>query len=239
MVKILQKKNVYIVYDDKLLKEDIEASFSAHYWQKENKIMGSAQGRGTTWFVQLDTLQAALRHYRRGGFFGKIVSDHYLFNGWQKTRSIQEFHLLDKLIQSGVNVPKPIAAQVKKEVFSYQADLLSEKIPDAKDLVDILQQRALSTQEYQTIGEQIKKMHNAQVNHTDLNIHNILLDKQGKVWLIDFDKCYQQSGENWQAANLDRLLRSFNKELKKRAIKWQPANWNDLINGYRAYTQTT
>lgn len=233
MFKILQKKNVYIVYDDKLLKNDIEASFSANYWQKENKIMGSAQGRGTTWFVQLDTLQAALRHYRRGGLFGKIVSDHYLFNGWQKSRSIQEFYLLNKLTESGVNVPKPIAAQVKKGLFSYQADLLSEKIPDAKDLVDILQQRALSTQEYQTIGEQIKKMHNAQVNHTDLNIHNILLDKQGKVWLIDFDKCYQQEGEGWKGGNLERLLRSFNKELKKRSIKWQEGEWEYLMCGYR------
>lgn len=32
------------------------------------------------------------------------------------------------------------------------------------------------------------KMHIASVNHTDLNIHNILIDDQGKVWAIDFDK---------------------------------------------------
>ena len=234
MVKILQKNKVYIVYDDDLISDSVEDCFSPDYWQQQNKVIGSAQGRGITWFVQLDMLQGALRHYRRGGLFGKIISDHYLFNGWQKTRSVQEFYLLDKLNRAGVNVPKAIAARVKKGMFCYQADLLSEKIPDAKDLVDILQQRALSQQEYQAIGIQIKRMHDAQVNHTDLNIHNILLDKAGKVWLIDFDKCYQQSGNNWQQGNLERLLRSFNKELKKRSIKWQPVDWQYLIRGYRA-----
>lgn len=234
MVKILQKNKVYIVYDEHLLNDHIEDCFSADYWQQQGKVIGSAQGRGTTWFVQLEKLQGALRHYRRGGLFGKLISDHYLFNGWQKTRSVQEFYLLDKLNQAGVNVPKPIAARVKKRLFFYQADLLSEKIPAAQDLVDILQHRSLSSREYQAIGLQIKKMHNAQINHTDLNIHNILLDKQGKVWLIDFDKCYQQSGDNWKKANLERLLRSFNKELNKRAIKWQAADWQELISGYSA-----
>jgi 3-deoxy-D-manno-octulosonic acid kinase len=234
MVKIFQKNRVYIVYDDDLLKENIDDCFSADYWQQQNRIVGSAQGRGTTWFVQLDQLQGALRHYRRGGLFGKLISDHYIFNGWQKTRSVREFYLLDKLNQEGVNVPKPIAARVNKGLFSYQADLLSEKIPDAKDLVDILQHRTLSAQEYRAIGVQIKNMHNAQVNHSDLNIHNILLDKSGKVWLIDFDKCYQQSGDNWKKSNLERLLRSFNKELNKRSIKWQADDWQDLIRGYEA-----
>ncbi len=234
MVKILQKNRVYIVYDDGLINECVEGCFFAEYWQQQGKIIGSAQGRGTTWFIQLDKLQGALRHYRRGGLFGKIISDHYLFTGWQKTRSLQEFYLLDKLNHAGVNVPKPIAARVKKGIFSYQADLLSEKIPDAQDLVDILQTRALSKPEYQAIGSQIKKMHHAQVNHSDLNIHNILLDKAGKIWLIDFDKCSQQSGDNWQAANLARLLRSFNKELKKRAIKWNENEWQYLMQGYSA-----
>ncbi len=234
MVKILQKNKVYIVYDDDLLNDHIEDCFSADYWQQQGNVIGSAQGRGTTWFVQLEKLQGALRHYHRGGLFGKLISDHYLFNGWQKTRSVQEFYLLDKLNQAGVNVPKPIAARAKKGLFFYQADLLSEKIPAAQDLVDILQHRSLSSREYQAIGLQIKRMHNAQINHTDLNIHNILLDKQGKVWLIDFDKCYQQSGDNWKASNLARLLRSFNKELKKRAIKWQAADWQDLISAYSA-----
>ena len=234
MFKTIKKNKVHIVYDDSLINEEIEHCFSPQFWQDQDKVIGSAFGRGTTWFVQLAKLPAALRHYRRGGLFGKIISDHYLFTGWQKTRCLQEFYLLHKLKQAGVNVPKPIAARVVKRTFCYQADLLSEKIPNAKDLVDILQQRSLTEKEYQAIGKQIKKMHLAQVNHTDLNIHNILLDGCGKVWLIDFDKCYLQQGENWKQSNMARLLRSFNKELKKRAIKWNENEWKTLCESYSA-----
>ncbi len=39
-------------------------------------------------------------------------------------------------------------------------------------------------------------MHDAQVNHTDLNIQNILIDEQEKVWFIVFDKCYVQIGDS-------------------------------------------
>lgn len=234
MFKTIKKNKVHIVYDNSLFNSDIEACFTPEFWQDKQQVIGSAQGRGTTWFVQLEQLQGALRHYRRGGLFGKIVSDHYIFTGWSKTRSLQEFYLLDKLNKAGVNVPKAIAARAVKRTFCYQADLLSEKIPNAKDLVDILQQRSLTEKEYQAIGKQIKKMHLAQVNHTDLNIHNILLDGSGKVWLIDFDKCYLQQGDNWKKSNMARLLRSFNKELKKRAIKWNSKEWQSLMTGYSA-----
>jgi 3-deoxy-D-manno-octulosonic acid kinase len=232
MLKTVDQNKHYIVFDDNLISENIERCFDAQFWQAENKVIGSAAGRGTTWFIQLDKTQAALRHYRRGGLFGKIISDHYLFTGWQKTRSIAEFNLLQTLNKLGVNVPRPIAARVVKKSLCYQADLLSEKIPNAQDLVTILQQRVLTESEYKAVAEQIKKMHLAQVNHTDLNIHNILLDKQGKVWLIDFDKCYLQGGENWKEGNLQRLLRSFNKELNKRQIKWNEADWNHLVKAY-------
>jgi len=232
MLKIVEQDKLYIVFDDSLINDDIEDCFDAQFWQNSNKVIGSAQGRGTTWFVQLEKLQGALRHYRRGGLFGKIISDHYIFSGWDKTRSVAEFYLLQQLSEAGVNVPRPIAARVQKHHFCYQADLLSEKIPDAQDLVAILQQRTLSEAEYVAIAVQIKKMHQVQVNHTDLNIHNILLDKQGKVWLIDFDKCYQQSGDDWKESNLQRLLRSFNKELNKRHIKWSVSDWTLLTNAY-------
>jgi 3-deoxy-D-manno-octulosonic acid kinase len=232
MLKTLEQDKHYIVFDDSLISENIECCFDAQFWQMENKVIGSATGRGTTWFIQLDNTQAALRHYRRGGLFGKIISDHYLFTGWGKTRSIAEFNLLQTLNNLGVNVPRPIAARVVKKNLCYQADLLSEKIPNAQDLVAILQQRALTESEYKAVAGQIKKMHQAQVNHTDLNIHNILLDKQGKVWLIDFDKCYLQDDENWKEGNLQRLLRSFNKELNKRQIKWSKADWDHLVKAY-------
>ena len=225
----IQTTNQTIWYDDSILSDPPEQCCDPEYWQQQNKVIGSAQGRGTTWFVALEKMDAALRHYRRGGLFGKIVKDHYIFTGWEKTRSYQEFQLLNTLIEAGVNVPKPIAAKVVKRTFCYQADLLSEKVPNARDLVAVLQEKPLPKDMYQKIGNEIRKMHAAQVNHTDLNIHNILIDDNDKVWIIDFDKCYQQDGSDWKQGNWDRLKRSFVKEVNKRNIHWDKKYWADLI----------
>ncbi|GEA61385.1 3-deoxy-D-manno-octulosonic acid kinase [Vibrio comitans NBRC 102076] len=216
------------------MSEPPEMCFEAPYWFIHNKIVGSAKGRGTTWFVQLDSLQGALRHYRRGGLFGKLVKDQYWFSGWEQTRSFQEFALLQHLRNKGVNVPRPIAARADKFGPFYTADLLSERIPNANDLVAKLQVSSLSAEVYESIGRQIKRMHLAQVNHTDLNIHNILLDESNKVWIIDFDKCSELTGDDWKQGNLDRLKRSFHKEVKRFSIHWRESDWEHLLRGYRS-----
>ncbi|MGR5549498.1 3-deoxy-D-manno-octulosonic acid kinase [Vibrio sp. DNB22_12_1] len=232
MITIYQNDNSVIWFDDEWISDPTPAIFDANYWQSQNRVVGSAKGRGTTWFVQLESMQAALRHYRRGGLFGKLVNDHYWFAGWEQTRSAQEFRLLQRLIDAGVNVPRPIAARAVKSGLTYQADLLSERIPNARDLVSILQEKPLPSAMYQKIGQEIAKMHKANVNHTDLNIHNILIDDQDKVWIIDFDKCRQETSSDWKKRNLERLRRSFVKELNKRQICWSEAGFQYLIDGY-------
>jgi len=69
-MKSVTENNHAFWYDEQLLKEPVEKAFDAEYWQNTGKVIGSATGRGTTWFVQTETVAAALRHYRRGGLFG-------------------------------------------------------------------------------------------------------------------------------------------------------------------------
>ncbi|MEZ9480602.1 3-deoxy-D-manno-octulosonic acid kinase [Vibrio splendidus] len=229
-METLSSNNQVIWFDESLISPQmVKQAFKVEYWQQQNKMIGSATGRGTTWFVELPSMQAALRHYRRGGLFGKLVEDSYIYTGDESTRSYQEFELLTRLKESGVNVPRPIAARVVKNGLIYTADLLSEKIPNARDLVAVLQEYALPKEMYQKIGVEVRKMHAAQVNHTDLNIHNILIDEQGKVWIIDFDKCFQKQGESWKQDNWNRLLRSFKKEQIKRNIHWSVDEFNHMF----------
>ncbi|MCK5819204.1 MAG: hypothetical protein KAH18_08105 [Psychromonas sp.] len=75
-------------------------------------------------------------------------------------------------------------------------------------------------------------MYNEQVNHSDLNIHNILLDEQYNVWIIYFYKCYQQSANVWKKNNIDRLFRSFNKAHLKWTIKWKEIDFEALKISY-------
>lgn len=237
-MKTITNPKYQLCFDEDLLTQDVaEQCFDAKYWQQQNKVLGSAKGRGTTWFIELESIEAALRHYHRGGLFGKVVRDHYLFFGWEKTRPSQEFEILQHLTKQGVNVPKPIAMQAVKRNFCYQADILTQRIENSEDLVKKLSADFLDINMYQKIGKQIRKLHDANVNHTDLNIHNILIDDKDQVWIIDFDKCHFEQEQNkpnhWQAKNLARLKRSFHKELKKRNIKWQVnTDWNALLKGY-------
>ncbi|OED64519.1 3-deoxy-D-manno-octulosonic acid kinase [Vibrio splendidus ZS-139] len=236
-METISTKNQTIWYDPELLAQvpegDIAQIFEAEYWQQQDAISGSAQGRGITWFIQLDGIQAALRHYRRGGLFGKLVEDQYRFSDWESTRCAMELNILKALANAGVNVPKPIAARAIKSGLLYRADLMSERIPNAKDLVDVLVNGPIDADVYRRIGQEVRKMHDAGVNHTDLNIHNILLDDSQRVWIIDFDKCGHQAGDDWKEGNLNRLKRSFLKEVNKRQIQWQEPDWELLLQGYQ------
>lgn len=73
-------------------------------------------------------------------------------------------------------------------------------------------------------------MHQVGVNHTDLNIHNILIDDKDRVWIIDFDKCRFETSGDWKHQNLDRLKRSFEKELKSKNIIWSKTDFDELVS---------
>lgn len=215
----------------------VEQLFTCKNFEKSDRLLGFSKGRGITWFLNTSPelgVNTVLRHYRRGGLFGKIVKDRYVFNGIEKTRAYQEFSLLEKMRAWGLPVPRPIAIQIKKGIFCYRADIMLEKVENTRDLSQILQKENLTNEQYQQIGKLIRQLHDHQVHHTDLNIHNILLDASGRFWLIDFDKCYIDSENNgWKQNNLARLLRSFHKEQGRLNIKFSEQDWENLLKGYQ------
>lgn len=239
LIKTHQLHNQFYLYDSESLSEFSPEVLNAKYWQSQQKVVGTAIGRGTTYFIKHEENQWVLRHYYRGGLIGKIIDDSYLFTGLAKTRAFAEFNLLAKMYQHGLPVPKPIACRVEQTGVLYRADLLTARVENARDLVGLLQQGAIPTEVWLAIGKMIAKFHQLGIYHHDLNSHNILLDDQQKPWLIDFDRGEQRATENielqkWPQQNLARLLRSFEKELGKLAnFHWQKENWQQLMNGYR------
>ncbi|WP_332399031.1 3-deoxy-D-manno-octulosonic acid kinase [Vibrio metschnikovii] len=227
-----QTNNTTYWYDPTLLIEPVEQAFCLSFWDNQQAIIGSARGRGTTWFLQGQQASFALRHYHRGGLLGRWIKDHYCFTGWQNTRAYQELHLLAWLSEHGVNVPAPVAAKVERHGLTYQADILVQKLDNANDLVAILAENQLQPNQLERIGQEIRKMHDAGVNHTDLNIHNILIDSEQRVWIIDFDKCRKQTHSAWKQKNLQRLQRSFNKEHLLGNIKHSEQQWQQIVSGY-------
>lgn len=213
------------------------------FWHQKKLVQGFACGRGKTWFLDTKDLfgmNTALRHYYRGGLWGKINRDVFLFKGLAQTRSMAEFQLLQRLKQAGMPVPTPIAAKVERIAGGfYRADILVEKVENAQDLTSVLQQQTLTDAQWQHIGQLIAQLHQLQIFHSDLNAHNILLQQTelgDKFWLIDFDKCGEKAGESWKTENLARLNRSFCKEVVRLGIHFNQDNWKQLLHGYQRAT---
>ncbi|MDX2366900.1 MAG: 3-deoxy-D-manno-octulosonic acid kinase [Colwellia sp.] len=243
-IKTFQQGKCYCLYDSDELNLFDPNMLGESYWQKENAITGSAQGRGTTWFVEhsdktsKQTKHWVLRHYYRGGLVGKIINDSYWFTSQKNTRAAREFALLGYMQKLELPAPKPIACRVIRHGLFYCADLLSSRIEDAQDLVALLSKKTLSDTLWKKIGVTIKRFHDNNIYHHDLNAHNILIDKSDNVFLIDFDRgeIRENNQASWQQANMARLQRSFLKELNKLpTFHWQHDNWQLLLEGYLSH----
>ncbi|MEL0637261.1 MULTISPECIES: 3-deoxy-D-manno-octulosonic acid kinase [Marinomonas] len=209
--------------------------FSADYWQKKKALVGTGQGRGAVWFIKSEFGNFVMRRYRRGGLVSKFNKESFLFTNQESTRPWKELSLLETMTELGLPVPQPIAGIYKKELGFYSAYLLTQTIEHATDLFDILQAGNSDSVDWRSIGTTIRAFHKHGINHTDLNCHNIMIDRSRKVWIIDFDKCDQRSvDKKWTQGNIDRLKRSLTKEAKKHTnFTVSDAQWRDLLEGYR------
>lgn len=183
----------------------------------------TAGGRQAAWFVEGDFGQAVLRRYHRGGLMAKVSTDRYIWTGAESTRSYAEFNLLCFMHASGLPVPRPLAAAYWRHGLTYKAAILVERIPDVRPLAHALEGR------HAQVAAAIYAMHDAGVWHADLNAYNILIDKNNKVWLIDFDKGSRRVlSQERRRANLLRLRRSLIKVANEPGLLW----WNELQLSY-------
>ena len=222
-----------ILYDPMRLAAIAPEHFSPAWWKQNGGLHGGAPGRGTTVLVGDGRIELALRHYRRGGLIGKLVSDCYLWAGLERSRPWREFRLLAVLFEQGLPVPRPVAARCVRVGLCYRADLITERLPGCP-LAEHLSNGPLSATTWRAVGACIARFHRAGVYHADLNARNILLDEAGLVSLLDFDQgdIRRQAGR-WQGQNLGRLLRSLEKFRRRQAgFAFSAADWQELLNGY-------
>jgi len=227
----LVSKNIELLLSDTTLPITSDW-FSADYWQSRHELSGTASGRGTVWFIENTHGKFVLRQYRRGGLISKFIKHRFFFNHIQKSRPFQELSLLETMFNQGLPVPKPIAGKIIKHNGFYEAFLLTATLSNTSELFELI--KKITPINWYRIGNTIKQFHQAGIFHSDLNCHNILVDNSEKVWLIDFDKCDQRSlSSDWQENNLQRLLRSLNKEQQKHNdFHFTETHWAQLLEGY-------
>ncbi len=228
-------KNGAILYDKAIINQISAERFTPEGWLHAEVLTGSLRsgGRGNTMFVGNVPRQFVLRHYRRGGLLGKLVRDTYIFSGEDLTRSFMEWRLLDKLAANNMNVPRPAAARFCRRGTFYTADLITVRIPDVVSLSQYIAAEDRDETFWQSVGAAIWKFHEAGVYHADMNAYNVQVDKDGDIWMLDFDKGALKSPGPWQQQTLSRLHRSLRKVLDlDPRLHFRVANWEQLLQGY-------
>jgi 3-deoxy-D-manno-octulosonic acid kinase len=210
---------------DPLMPDPALPCFDPDYLPSQAQVVASG-GRAAAWFVQLASVEAVLRHFKRGGLMARLVQEHYLWLGLERTRSFAEFDLLRVMWQAGLPVPRPLGAAVWRGRLTYRAALLTQRIHQARPLG-----QCTEPQVWFEAGRVIAQMHQFDVWHADLNVFNLLVDAQDKVWIIDLDRGHRKALTATQRAeNLSRLLRS----VRKVAPKLESTCWHVFKQGYQA-----
>lgn len=211
-----------------------EAMFTPAYWEDREAVVGSAGGRGQVLFVDQGDKHWVLRHYHRGGAMRTPLEDRYFWAGVERTRSLAEFRILADMYAEDLPVPRPVAARYVREGWYYRADLITERIPGARSLAEVVAERIPVAEEWVAIGICIRRFHDAGVDHADLNAHNILLgEKENEVYILDFDRGSRRGSGHWKKSNLRRLNRSLHKiGLSLSAPEFEESQWPALLYGY-------
>jgi 3-deoxy-D-manno-octulosonic acid kinase len=141
----------------------------------------------------------------------------------------------------GIPTPAVVAGAVYGARFWYRADLVTEQIPDATDLAEVLwganapgiaAEAALAT-----TGALVRRLERAGILHPDLNAKNILLAGKGSellVHLVDLDGCCARNqGVPVPAFSMrKRLERSLRKFEGRTGRRLSPAAWSALRSGF-------
>jgi 3-deoxy-D-manno-octulosonic acid kinase len=195
--------------------------FDAAHWQARGALTEHAGGRGSVRFIDSEDGRWVLRRYLRGGMAARIARDRYLWTGEERTRSFRELRLLAALRARGLPVPVPVAARYLRRHLSYGAELITERLPHAHSLSEMLAAGRMDDARWAAIGRCLRHFHDAGVQHADLNASNVMLGEHREVWLLDFDRGRLRQPGSWNTRVLERLARSL-------------AKVSDGANGWRA-----
>ena len=224
-----------ILYDQLIINQISEKHFSGEGWAHSEILTGKLRsaGRGNTMFVGNVPRQFVLRHYMRGGMIGKLVRDHYFYTTEDEIRSFAEWRMLAKMADFDLRVPRPAAARYVRWGTFYRADIITVRIPNVRPLSEYIAEAPRDRDFWASVGAGIQEFHEAGVYHADMNAYNLQIDKDERLWMLDFDKGKLLQPGPWKLKTLKRLHRSLQKiRTLDPTLEFGARDWEALLEGY-------
>lgn len=208
------------------MEEVLGSGGTLHGWAAEHPERSELAGRGRVYSVPAPVPgpdgrdRWVVRHYYRGGAVARFLTDRYLAVG--RPRPLREADATHAARERGIPTPAAVAGAVYPAGAFYRADFVSEEIPGASDLADVLfgsaapheveREAALTA-----AGRLVRRLEQVGVLHQDLNAKNIVLhpDEGGpRAHLVDLDRCCARTAGVPAPAfpmrrRLERSLRKF------------------------------
>ncbi len=127
-----------------------------------------------------------LKKYYRGGAIRHV--NHHTHLKWGVTRPEVEFMMLSRVRELGINVPEPFVF-ITKGRWLYQGWLVTQRIENVLTLAELAaHDRSKAETAIESLNHQVSLLIEHRIHHTDLHPGNVLVDDNGVVYLIDFDK---------------------------------------------------
>jgi 3-deoxy-D-manno-octulosonic acid kinase len=235
MEQITQIENCHILHDEDVVGKLERKHFDLAYWQANAEFENVIAGRGGSIKIDLDGRPAILRQYLRGGLVARLSADRYLWLGRNRTRAWREWAILELALEAGLPVPTPLGVCVCRGGLSYRAAIITAYIKNTETLAERITHSELGLKSWHRLGLLLQKFQQHRFRHADLNANNLLVDKQGQFYIIDFDKArVMRNLDNWQWSPLLRLQRSLEKINRQQKLHYGPTDWQALIDGYQS-----
>lgn len=196
------------------------------------------RGRGAAPSVQLsDGTRLVLRRYRHGGLLGRLTGALYL----GPSRALAELRVTARAEQMGAPVPHVLCLVLWPILGPFWSAVIGTREEgNATDLLSALRDAPSEQQRHglsRLVGGAIGRLHDAGVEHPDLQLRNVIVTPDSRVVIIDLDGAvFHRHGRlsaRKRAVNLGRLVRS----AVKNGLWGRSIDRRDLAAFAAAYTR--
>jgi 3-deoxy-D-manno-octulosonic acid kinase len=172
-------------------------------------------GRGYARVFEVEGVgRVFIKRYTHGGLLRGFTGGKFLCMG--PNRSMSEYLMLETVRQLGVSAPKPLL-YVTKGSYLYSTWLVMEEIPDSRTLVEVSRNEGeLVPEVMDQVAQQVRILVKNRVCHVDLHPGNVLVSKDKRVSIVDFDKAYIFTGSS--SALCDFYLRRWRRAVIKHGL---------------------